>query len=216
MVKVKICGVSCKEDATWAANLGADFIGLNFYKESPRKVSLSYAQEVVSVLPSFVLAVGVFVNEDIKNVVRTAGKLHLPLIQLHGNEPLDFCKQVKEAIPEIKIIKAFRMENENSLTAFGTYTEIVDYFLLDAFVAGIPGGTGQNFNWDLAMQAKSFGKPIFLSGGLNPHNVGEAVEKVKPFAVDVASGVERSPKRKDYEKMKEFITKAKTHIANGI
>lgn len=208
MVKVKICGVTCKEDATWAVNLGADFIGFNFYKDSPRKVSLSYAQELVAVLPPFVFAVGVFVNDDIKNVVKIAEKLHLSLVQLHGDESLDFCKQVKEAMPEIKIVKAFRLENENSLTALETYTA-ADYFLLDAFVAGSPGGTGQGFDWNLAKQAKNFGKPIFLAGGLNPDNVGEAVEKVKPFAVDVASGVERSPKRKDYEKMKEFITKAK-------
>lgn len=216
MVRVKICGITCKEDATWAVNLGADFVGLNFYKESPRKVSPAHAEEIMEVIPPFVFCVGVFVNEDIKNIAKIVAKLRLSYVQLHGEESPDFCRQLKEAIPGIKIIKAVRMKDESSLSMLQPYAEYTDYFLLDAFVEGVPGGTGETFNWDLAVKAKEIGKPIFLSGGLRPDNVQEAAEKVKPFAVDVASGVERTPKRKDYDKMKEFITKAKTHIANGI
>ncbi len=212
MVKIKICGITCAQDATWAANLGADFIGLNFYKDSPRKVSPQNAIEILKEIPPFVSSVAVFVNEDSKNIIKLIKKINVALIQLHGEETVEYCQQLKEAVPGIKIIKAFRIKDETILETMKQYLEIADYFLLDAFVEDMAGGTGATFNWELAIKAKEFGKPIFLAGGLTPENIQEAGDKVKPFAVDVASGVERSPKRKDYDKMKEFITKAKSAI----
>ncbi len=209
MVKTKICGITCAQDATWAANLGADFIGLNFYKDSPRKISPQNALEILKEIPPFVSSVGVFVNEDSKNIIKLVKKLNLALVQLHGDETVEYCRQLKEAIPGIKIIKAFRVKDETILDALRPYLEIADYFLLDAYVEDVAGGTGAIFNWDLAVKAKELGKPVFLAGGLTPENVQEAMDKVKPFAADVASGIERSPKRKDYDKMKDFITKAK-------
>jgi phosphoribosylanthranilate isomerase len=209
LVKIKICGITCAQDATWAANLGADFIGLNFYKDSPRKVSPQNAMEILKEIPPFVYSVGVFVNEDGRNAAKLVKKLNLTLVQLHGEETVEYCQQLKEAIPGIKIIKAFRVKDETILDSMRPYLEIADYFLLDAYVEDVTGGTGATFNWDLAVQAKELGKPVFLAGGLTPDNVQEAVDKVKPFAVDAASGIERSPKRKDYDKMKDFINKAK-------
>ncbi|MDD5757083.1 MAG: phosphoribosylanthranilate isomerase, partial [bacterium] len=162
--------------------------------------------------PPFVSSVGVFVNEDIKNIVKLVKKLSLSLVQLHGEETVEYCRQIKEAVPGIKIIKAFRIKDETVFDSMRPYLEIADYFLLDVYVEGIAGGTGATFNWDLALKAKELGKPIFLAGGLTPENVQEAVDKAKPFAADVASGIERSPKRKDYDKMKDFINKAKSRI----
>ena len=210
MVKIKICGITCAQDATWAANLGADFIGLNFYKDSPRKVSPQNALEILKEIPPFVSSVGVFVNEDGKNLVKLVKKMNLALVQLHGEETVEYCQQLKEVIPGIKLIKAFRIKDETVIESMKPYLEIADYFLLDAYVEDVAGGTGATFNWDLAVKAKELGKPVFLAGGLTPENVQEAVDKAKPFAVDVASGIERSPKRKDYDKMKDFINKAKT------
>jgi phosphoribosylanthranilate isomerase len=209
LVKVKICGVTCAQDATWAVNLGADFIGLNFYKDSPRKVSPQNALEIAKEIPPFVATVGVFVNEELKSLVKIAGKLNCQYAQLHGDETVEYCRDLKAALPAIKIIKAFRVQDETSLAGLAVYNEIAEYYLLDAFVPEVPGGTGATFNWDLAVKAKDSGKPLFLSGGLNPENVQEAIGKVKPFAVDVCSGIERSPKRKDYDKMKDFIAKVK-------
>lgn len=210
MVKIKICGITCKEDATWAVNLGADFIGLNFFKDSPRKISPQNAAEIIMVVPSFIAMVGIFVNEDLKIITKTSEKLNLRYLQLHGEETPQYCQQLKNFNSELKIIKAFRMKSEETLEILAPYQNMVDFFLLDAYVPEVLGGTGTVFNWDLAVKAKDYGKPIFLSGGLNQDNVVSAIEKVRPFAVDVCSGIERSAKRKDYQKMKEFIAKAKS------
>jgi len=219
MVKVKICGITNEKDALWATNLGADYLGFNFYrgdhlKGSSRKISVELAKKIISKLPSFVLAVGVFVNEEIKTVLKIVKKCNLKLVQLHGEETPEYCENLKLQVTSyrLQVIKAFRIENEKSLEIIPQYLDKVDYFLLDTYVLGIEGGSGEVFNWDLAVKVKeevatSMGnpKPIFLAGGLNPENVQEAIIKVRPYAVDVASGVERLPRRKDYEKMRNFI-----------
>ncbi len=208
MLKVKICGITTMEDATLAASLGADFVGFNFYKDSPRKVSVKNAQDMIAKLPPFVTTVGIFVDEDPAMVVKTAKKCALKYIQLHGNETPEQCKEIAQ-LSSLPVIKAFRISDETSLGALAQYAESVSYFLLDACKEGEPGGTGEVFNWDLAIKAKEHNKPLFLAGGLTPENVREAVKKVQPFAVDTASGVERLPRRKDYDKMKGFITQAR-------
>lgn len=209
MTRVKICGITNEQDALWAANLGVDFIGLNFYKGSERKVSLDMAEKIVNQLPPFIKTVGIFVDEDLKTLKKIAAKCHLNMVQLHGNESPQYCSEIYVPQGEIKVMKAFRIQDENSLVNIPEYANFSDYYLLDTYIAEQVGGTGQTFNWELAVKAKTLGKPIFLSGGLTPDNVKEAVEKVKPFAVDVASGVEKTPRRKDYDKMKDFIQKAR-------
>jgi len=212
-MKVKICGITNKDDAVWAINYGADFIGLNFYKESPRHISLSNVAQWIAQIPSFAQTVGIFVNETKENIVKAVDKLGLKGLQLHGDESPQFVKELKAAFQvqnrPIFIIKAFRIHDESSLPQLESFGKAADYFLLDSMVPGEVGGTGARFKWDLAVEAKKFGKPIFLAGGLNPENIREAVKKVAPFAVDVASGVEKSPKRKDLLKVQEFITRAK-------
>lgn len=209
MVKVKICGVTNYDDALLVANLGAEYIGFNFYKDSPRKVSVKMAKDVIAKMPPFVQSVGVFVDEELAEVVKTAKKCGLKLVQLHGQESPEYCWDAA-AQTGCGIIKAFRIADEKSLEALPFYQDSVSYFLLDAYVAGEPGGTGEVFNWELAVKAKELvSKPVFLAGGLTPENIADAIEKVQPFAVDAASGVERLPKRKDYDKMKTFIRRAR-------
>jgi phosphoribosylanthranilate isomerase len=208
MVKVKICGITNYDDALLVANLGSDFIGFNFYKDSPRKISVKLAKEIISKMPPFVSTVGVFVDEMQEEVVKTAKKAGLKYIQLHGNETPEYCKTVSAAA-SLPIIKAFRIADEKSLESIPPYADSVNYFLLDAYVPGEPGGTGEVFNWELALKAKEMGKPVFLAGGLTPENVTDAILKVMPFAVDVASGVERLQRRKDYDKMNKFIRAAR-------
>jgi phosphoribosylanthranilate isomerase len=206
--KVKICGITNTDDALLAANLGADFIGLNFFKDSARKVSLKNAKEIISKMPPFISSVGVFVDEILEEVIKTAKKAPLKYIQLHGTETPEYCSQAA-LLTGLPIIKAFRIIDEKSIDALPRYSESVNYFLLDAFVAGEPGGTGQVFNWDIAVKAKEFGKPVFLAGGLTPENIAEAIAKTLPFAVDVAGGVERLERRKDYDKLSRFIRAAR-------
>jgi phosphoribosylanthranilate isomerase len=153
-------------------------------------------------LPPFVVKVGVFVNADEDLVTRAIGDCGLNLLQFHGDEPPEYCAQFG-----LMSMKAFRIRDVESLTALPAYP--TEAWLLDAFVKGKPGGTGEKFNWDLALEAKKFGKPIFLAGGLTPGNVAAAVKKVQPYAVDVSSGVEASPGKKDPAKVKAFIQAAK-------
>jgi phosphoribosylanthranilate isomerase len=205
--KVKICGVTNLKDATLVASLGADYIGLNLYKESPRKVSVKMAKDIIATLPPFITPVAVFVDEDITEAGKILKKCGFKMVQLHGNESVEYCTQLKVAA-NIPLIKAFRILDENSLSLMIDYKDVVDYFLLDAYVAGEPGGTGETFNWELALKAKELNKSVFLAGGLTPDNVLDAIEKVQPFCVDSASGVERLPTKKDYDKLKDFIRKA--------
>ena len=197
-VKVKICGVTNVADARAVAEAGADMIGLNFYEGSPRHITLPAAVEISRALPPFVLKVGVFVNPSEELVMRALGDCGLSLLQFHGDEPPEFCTQFG-----VMSLKAFRIRDAESLAALENYH--TDAFLLDAHSTGGLGGTGEKFNWDLAVEAQKFHKPIFLAGGLTPENVAEAVRQVRPFAVDVSSGVESAPGKKDAAKVRAFI-----------
>lgn len=212
-MKVKICGITNKEDAVWAINYGADYVGLNFYKGSPRHVTVATAGKWTSQLPSFASLVGVFVNADMKDIAHTVASLNLKGIQLHGEESAATVGDIKRTLAgmghPVFVVKAFRVQGPETIEKMGEYKDVVDYFLLDAYSPDKEGGTGQRFDWDLAVKAKDLGKPVFLAGGLNPENVKEAAKKVAPYAVDVASGVEKSPKRKDLDKMQTFIRTAK-------
>ncbi|MEJ0088830.1 MAG: phosphoribosylanthranilate isomerase [Limisphaerales bacterium] len=173
------------------------------YEGSPRHISLTTAKEISRALPPFVLRVGVFVNPEEALVSRAIAECGLSLLQFHGDETSEFCTQFG-----LMSMKAIRVRDAESLTALENFQ--TDAFLLDAHSKSGLGGTGEKFNWDLAVEAQKFGKPIFLAGGLTPENVANAVRQVRPFAVDVSSGVESAPGIKDHAKVKAFITAAKS------
>ena len=196
--KVKICGITSAADGLAATEAGADMIGLMFYAGSPRQVSLAQAAEIAGTLPPFVLRVGVFVNPHEAQVMEAIAACGLNVLQFHGDEDSDFCTQFG-----VMSLKALRVRDAASLQTLADFH--TDAFLLDAYSAAGLGGTGEKFNWDLAVEAQKLGKPIFLAGGLTPENVAAAVRQVRPFAVDVSSGVESAPGKKDDAKVRAFI-----------
>ena len=203
MIKIKICGVTNLQDALWAVNLGADYIGLNFYPQSPRKVSPKNAKDIVAKLPPFVIPVGVFVDEDPAVIAKLVKSVPLKAVQLHGQETPETCARLKAlGVQVIKVISLAAALNPDDWTA---YNDVVDYFLIDNGTGEAPGGTGQTFDWDWLQPAAQLGKPWFLAGGLTPDNIGEAIKKTHPPMVDVCSGIERLPTRKDFEAMKRFV-----------
>ncbi len=202
---VKICGITNVGDALEAVELGADALGFIFYEKSPRKITKEKAKEIIDKIQTVkqrVVKVGLFVDELEERVNEITSYCDFDILQFHGDETPDYCKKFPQ-----KIIKAFRIKDRESLVNIPKYE--VDYYLLDAYSEVAPGGTGRTFNWELAIAAKKFERPIILSGGLNPEHIIEALEKVSPFGVDVSSGVELSPGKKDYKKLKEFITKVR-------
>ena len=203
--RVKICGITSVADGLAAAEAGADMIGLMFDEQSPRYLPLAGAVEISRALPPFVLRVGVFANPEEETVLRAIRECGLNLLQFHGEETPEFCTQFG-----MMSVKAFRIRDAESLKPLEQFP--VEAFLLDAHAKNGLGGTGETFNWDLAVAAQRFGKPIFLAGGLTPGNVAEAVRKVRPFAVDVSSGVESAPGKKDPDKIRAFIAAAKAAV----
>ena len=197
MTRIKVCGITNIDDALYAAELGADALGFIFYPKSPRYVLTGAVKEITDRLPPFVTTVGVFVNEEKEKIEEIVDKAGITLLQLHGDESPEFCASF-----DTGVIKAIRIDKEFEGSSLKDYD--VDGFLLDTYDKGLYGGTGRTFDWNVALRAKEFGR-IILSGGLNPENVNEAVEIVNPYAVDVGSGVEKEPGKKDREKLKRFI-----------
>ena len=204
MTKVKICGITNYDDAAHAAILGADYLGFNFYELSPRHVDESEVKRFIGRLPKNVRKVGVFVNHNPDTVKKIVKNLDLDLIQLHGDETQDYCSKLK-AETKKQVIKAFRIKEKEDLKKIKHYN--ADYFMFDTHEEGIFGGTGRTFDWKII---KGVNKPFFLSGGLNPKNVKEAIRTAKPYAVDAASGIEINPRKKDNKKMERFIEAAKS------
>jgi phosphoribosylanthranilate isomerase len=202
MVKVKICGITSATDALMAAAAGADAIGLNFYPSSPRCVDPDRALAIRLALPPFVAAVGIFVNEDVERVREIMDHCRLDYAQLHGRENPRYIAGLKG----YRIIKAIRIQGEEDLREVERYR--VDAFLLDTYVKGEPGGTGQSFDWDLARAAANRAR-VILAGGLTPDNVAQAVAAGRPYGVDVASGVESEPGKKDRKLVSRFVREAK-------
>ena len=200
--RIKICGITSIADGIAAAEAGADMIGLMFYERSPRNISIATATEISRSLSPFIVKVGVFVNPTEDAVLRAIGECGVTLLQFHGEETPEFCTQFG-----VMNMKAFRVRDAASLDALPNYP--TDAYLLDAYSPDAHGGTGAKFNWDLAIEAKKHGKPIFLAGGLTAENVAEAVRKVEPFGVDVSSGVESAPGKKDHAKVRAFIQAVK-------
>jgi phosphoribosylanthranilate isomerase len=201
-VRVKICGLTMLEDALVAVEAGADAVGFVLYKESPRCISVDQAQEIVRHLPPFVTTVGLFVNQPTHWVRVMAERCGVDTFQFQGDETPEYCETFGQ-----RAIKAIRVQDATSFNRMSEYR--VRAFVLDAYREGEYGGTGQRFDWDLAIPAKEHGR-IILAGGLTPDNVAEAVRRVGPFAVDVSSGVEGSVRGvKDHGKIRAFIQAAK-------
>jgi phosphoribosylanthranilate isomerase len=196
--RIKVCGITCKEDARTAVAAGADAIGFIFVEQSPRLVQPDMVRSITAELPPFVDRVGVFRDEEIDVVKEIVHYCQLSVVQLHGSESPDYCR--KFTLP---VIKAFSIRSETGGEELAPYGEVVRGFLLDTYHKDMAGGTGSVFDWKLVDQVKPPG-PVILAGGLNPENVGEAIRQVKPFAVDVNSGVEYQAGRKDADKLKCF------------
>ncbi|MCA9427356.1 MAG: phosphoribosylanthranilate isomerase [Candidatus Omnitrophica bacterium] len=206
--RVKICGVTEAEDALACLEMGADALGFNFYSKSPRHLDLETARDLCAKLPPFGLRVGVFVDAAFDEIMEAVRTVRLDTVQLHGNEPPEISEDLMEA--GVRVWKAIRVENLGSLKPFEDYP--CDALVLDAFDPKVPGGSGKSFDWSILAEWKS-PKPWILSGGLNPDNVAEALENLSPSGVDVASGVESSPGRKDPDLVKAFIHGAKRELA---
>jgi len=200
---VKICGLTNRDDALAAVEMGADLLGFNFYPESPRFLPYDEVESIFQEIPTNIPKVGVFVNEDLETVLDIACQFELDYLQFHGDETPELLNPIGHPW-----FRAIRLGEEKDLEEIPRYE--CEWILLDARVSGRYGGTGESVDWELARRAKNVGKKLILAGGLTPENIQRAVATVKPFGVDVASGVERKPGRKDLKKMEEFITKAKS------
>ncbi len=197
MTRVKICGITNLADAAAVVEAGADALGLILVPGTPRCVSPETAARIIEQLPPLVTAVGVFANHPLEEVLRLVPALRLHAVQLHGDESAAYSRRMP-----VPVIRALRVRDAESLQPVTTYP--AQAFLLDAYVEGRLGGTGTAVPWELARRAKGR-VPCILSGGLRPDTVGEAVRVVRPYGVDVSSGVEASPGCKDHRKVREFI-----------
>jgi phosphoribosylanthranilate isomerase len=206
MTLVKICGITNLEDALAAIDAGADALGFNFYARSPRYISPANAREITNQLPSSILKVGVFVNEELQSVLTIVGEASITAVQLHGDESPEYCRQLKQTF----VIKAFGAQDDLDLRAYA-----VDAIMLDTKDDLLRGGTGRVFDWTIAQRANSSSvgsssasssiPKLFLAGGLSPENVAEAIATVKPYAVDACSSLEETPGKKNHARMRAFI-----------
>ncbi len=205
VVKVKVCGITNLEDAQAAVEAGADALGFVCYRKSPRFVDAEVIRAIVSELPPFVLPVGVFVNEEQKVVRDLLDRCGLVLAQLHGDETAAYCESLGRPV-----LKAIRLQSRSDFLALAEFKgrALVRGILVDAFSDAAYGGTGHRVDWNLAAEASQLGR-VILAGGLTPENVGEAIKIVRPYGVDVSSGVEANPGRKDHAKVRAFIKAAK-------
>jgi phosphoribosylanthranilate isomerase len=205
MIKVKICGITNSQDADVAVAAGADALGFVMYRKSPRYVEPSAARSIIAALPPFVLPIGVFVNEDAGTVRRLMDECGFALAQLHGDESASYCLDLGRAA-----LKALRLKDRSSFLALAEFQSRahVRGFVIDAFSDHAYGGTGQTADWTLAAEAAR-AVPILLAGGLTPLNLADAIRQVRPYGVDVSSGVEERPGKKDPAKVKAFIEAAR-------
>ena len=196
--RVKICGITRIEDAQAAVEAGCDAIGLVFYEPSPRFVSLERAAEIVASIPPFVNTVGLFVDAEPSYIQQVLQRVRLDLLQFHGDESAQACQQFG-----VPYMKAIRVQPDTNLLQYAKEFEQAKALLLDAFIEGVPGGTGQKFDWNIIPKALPI--PVVLAGGLTPENVSAAIEQVNPYAVDVSGGVEIKKGIKDAAKIAAFM-----------
>ncbi|HEY0346844.1 MAG TPA: phosphoribosylanthranilate isomerase [Pyrinomonadaceae bacterium] len=209
MVKIKICGITNLDDARLAVEAGADLLGFNFYRPSPRFIEPDEARKIIDgvVRESEVIAVGIFVDETLESVIETVRVSGVDAVQLHGDESVAYCADLKSALNGITIIKALRVSDSFQPQTATGYP--VDAIMLDAFHDSLRGGTGKTIDWEIAENTRNLVPQFFLSGGLSPENVAEAVERVQPYAVDACSRLELSPGRKDSLRVKAFVRAAR-------
>ncbi|MDO9063642.1 MAG: phosphoribosylanthranilate isomerase [Sulfuricella sp.] len=198
MTRIKICGIIRSEDALVCAQAGVDAIGLVFYPPSSRHILAAQAAVIARALPPFVTTVGLFVNPAVEQVKAVLNEVHLDVLQFHGDEPPEFCASFG-----VPYLKAIRVKAGVDLVQCAIRYQEAQGLLLDAYVEGTPGGTGQPFDWELIPAGLPL--PVILSGGLEPANVADAIRRVRPWAVDVSSGVEASKGIKDAAKIAAFI-----------
>jgi phosphoribosylanthranilate isomerase len=211
MVKVKICGITNWPDAKKSCEEGANFLGFNFYRESPRYISPAAAGKIIKRLPKRIRAVGVFVNETEENILATARIAGLHQVQLHGDESPEMIESVQRKFP---VIRAVRVRGHLDSSRLGKF-ENADALLFDGFDGKQRGGTGKTFDWRV-IRGIGLKKRVFLAGGLTPENVSEAILVARPYAVDVCSGVESRPGKKDPRKVYAFMRAAKTRRTSGV
>ena len=212
MTRIKICGITNNRDAHEASRLGADMLGFVFYKSSPRYITCGCAKEIEQGLSGDIVKVGVFVDESPDALLGIAQSVGLDMAQLHGEETVEYCGNIKK---HLKVIKAFRIKDRKGLSRINDYD--ADFYLLDTYRSRLRGGTGKVFDWGL-VSGFEFLRPVILSGGLNSENVLKAIKTVSPYGVDVSSGVEKRPGEKDLELMRGFIEtvrKADLHAITG-
>ncbi|NVK39591.1 MAG: phosphoribosylanthranilate isomerase [Gammaproteobacteria bacterium] len=197
--RVKVCGITRIEDAMAAVEAGADAIGLVFYEPSPRFVRIEQAKAIAASVPAFVSVVALFVNAEPEYVQEVLNNVRIDLLQFHGDEENDFCGQFQRPF-----IKAQRVRQASDVVASSLRFPDALGILLDSYKPGVPGGTGETFDWSLIPESKT--KPLILAGGLTPDNVASAIEQVQPFAVDVSGGVEQSKGIKDPVKIDAFLS----------
>ncbi len=197
IVKVKICGLTNYEDASAAIDMGADMLGFNFYPESPRFVQLEKAVEIINKLPAFIDIAGVFVNSPLEHIEEVISECQLDWVQLHGDESPEFCRSFLSL--DVKTMKALRVKDKSDIEKAESY--FTDAILLDAFSPEKYGGTGMSFDWNILGHID---KRVFLAGGINPDNAVEAVE-LGVYGIDVCSGIEAEPGKKDHNKMKKLF-----------
>lgn len=197
MVRIKICGITSVEDAILAADLGADALGFMFYRGSKRYIPPETARDIINRLPPFIVTVGVFVNQKLDEIRYLKEKVGFDIVQLHGDESPEFCRELGE-----RVIKAIRIKESVNSKEVESYPSRA--ILFDTYSQKGYGGTGESFRWEVLRELKTT-KKVILSGGLTPENVSEAIKIVKPYAVDVSTGVEERPAKKDPEKLKKFI-----------
>lgn len=201
--RVKICGTTRLVDAEMACQLGVDALGFIFYKRSPRCIDATDASFIINQLPPLVDRVGVFVNSSLREL-ELAVRAGLSIIQLHGDESPEDCKLIQREFPHCRIIKAFRVGAESSGEMIVPYDDYVACYLLDTYVKGAKGGTGESFDWSIIENLK-LQKPYLLAGGLSPENIEEAIQQVRPFGLDVNSGVEVTPGVKDHHRLQQLM-----------
>ncbi len=209
-MRLKICGITNLQQAIEIVNLGIDTLGFICVNQSPRYIKPQQIKNIIEKLPQESSTVGVFVNEDINKIIQIITQTGLTGIQLHGDETVNDCQHIRQALPEIEIIKAFRYQNQESLNQLDSYLPVVDTILLDAYQVGVHGGTGQQFKWEDLTDFRP-SRPWLLAGGLKPDNVMKAFNTVACDGLDISSGVEISPGNKDIDKIKELC-----HLLNNI
>ena len=207
-MRVKICGITQPIQGKTIASLGATALGFICVKASPRYVTPEQIKAVIDQLPQQIDKIGVFANSSQEEIAQTVAESGLTGVQLHGDEPIEFCQQLREILPKVEIIKALRIKNADDFDKAKTYTTYVDTLLLDAYHPQQLGGTGKTLNWDTLQQFNP-NCPWFLAGGLTPQNVSQALAKVKPNGIDLSSGVEIAPGDKDLDKVRELFEKLK-------